>query len=86
MREPIIWALGVVLHEMAAGRLPFSGRSSVEVTSAILRDPAPPLPERCARQLAGGHRTLYGEGARTAIPKRARKCEPRSKRSAPTRV
>jgi eukaryotic-like serine/threonine-protein kinase len=36
---------------MAAGRLPFSGRSSAEVTSAILRDPAPPLPDHVPASL-----------------------------------
>ena len=41
-----IWAMGVVLYEAAAGRLPFRGRTSFEVTSAILHEPAPPLPAR----------------------------------------
>ena len=39
-----VWALGVVLHEMLAGTRPFTGKSGSEVTSAILRDPPPPLP------------------------------------------
>jgi hypothetical protein len=41
-----LWALGVVLYETAAGRLPFRGRTSFEVTSAILHEAAPPLPSR----------------------------------------
>src|SRR5438445_624599 len=41
-----LWALGVVLYEAAAGQLPFQGRTSFEVSSAILRELPPPLPSR----------------------------------------
>ncbi|HMY74334.1 MAG TPA: protein kinase, partial [Blastocatellia bacterium] len=38
-----IFSLGVMLHEMIAGELPFQGTSSYEVIAAILeRDPKPP--------------------------------------------
>jgi len=33
-----IWALGVLLHEMLAGTLPFQGRTLAELTSSVLRD------------------------------------------------
>src|SRR6266404_4902502 len=39
-----LWALGVLLYEAAGGRLPFRGNTGFEVTSAILREPPPPLP------------------------------------------
>ncbi|MCU1275472.1 MAG: glycosyl hydrolase repeat-containing glycosyl hydrolase [Bryobacterales bacterium] len=39
-----LWALGVVLYEAASGQLPFRGRTTFEVTSAILHELAPPLP------------------------------------------
>src|SRR5258707_11106367 len=39
-----LWSLGVLLSEAAAGKLPFRGNTGFEVTSAILREPPPPLP------------------------------------------
>jgi serine/threonine protein kinase/Tol biopolymer transport system component len=39
-----IWALGVVLYELATGQLPFQGRSEYDLTAAILRSPALPFP------------------------------------------
>ena len=47
-----IWAFGVILYEMAAGKLPFDGRTSFELTSTILRDPPAPLPSRVPASLA----------------------------------
>ncbi len=38
-----LFALGVVLYELAAGRRPFEGKTAADVSSAILRDAPPPL-------------------------------------------
>jgi serine/threonine-protein kinase len=38
-----IWALGVVLYEMLAGRLPFFARNNVELSTEILRESPWPL-------------------------------------------
>ncbi|MFZ3217072.1 MAG: protein kinase [Candidatus Acidiferrales bacterium] len=40
-----LWALGVVLYEMANGKRPFRGRTSYELSSMILHDSPPPLRE-----------------------------------------
>jgi TolB-like protein len=39
-----VWALGVVLFEMASGVRPFAGKTGYELSSAILTHSTPPLP------------------------------------------
>jgi len=41
-----VWALGVVLYEMAAGARPFEGHTGFELGSAIFHEAPPPLPSR----------------------------------------
>ncbi len=45
------WSIGVVLYEMAAGARPFRGQTGFEVSSAILSQPLPPLPEEVPTSL-----------------------------------
>ncbi len=46
-----IWSLGVVLYEMASGVRPFQGKTTYELTSSILNESPPPLPERTRGKL-----------------------------------
>ena len=48
-----IWALGVVLHELATGTLPFVGRNEFEITAGILCAPVPPFPAHVPPMLRG---------------------------------
>jgi serine/threonine protein kinase len=41
-----LWALGVVMYEAASAHLPFQGRTSFEISSAILHDMPSQLPAR----------------------------------------
>jgi serine/threonine protein kinase/tetratricopeptide (TPR) repeat protein len=40
-----VFSFGIVLYEMLAGSLPFQGPTGADTVSAILKEPAPPLPE-----------------------------------------
>ena len=46
-----VWALGVVLHELAGGRRPFEGQTGFELSAAILSEVPPPLPSEIPRPL-----------------------------------
>src|SRR5262245_42031129 len=41
-----VWALGVLLYQLASGEQPFQGRTRYEVTAAIQTEPPRPLPAR----------------------------------------
>ncbi len=46
-----IWGIGIVLHEMATGTLPFRGETLFDLSAAILRDPLPVWTRRNSRAL-----------------------------------
>ena len=69
-----IWAIGVVLFEMIAGRRPFDGRSPFDLATAIVTAPFPDLPpetpsglrsvvNRCLRKTPGERYQSAGEVA-----------------------
>jgi len=48
-----VWALGVVLYELAAGARPFAGQTLYELSSAILSEQPTPLPAHVPPTLQG---------------------------------
>jgi eukaryotic-like serine/threonine-protein kinase len=72
-----IWALGVVLYELASGRRPFQGQTGFELTGAILNQPPTALPASVPAPVAGviercmakepGERYQQGREVRAAL-------------------
>jgi len=52
-RRSDVWALGVLLHEMVAGRRPFRGATRFDLAAAILYEPPLSLPAGVPDQLRG---------------------------------
>ncbi len=48
-----IWALGVVLHQLASGHLPFEGESATEIMAMVVADPPTPLRRALSTAPAG---------------------------------
>ena len=46
-----VWALGVILYELASGQRPFAGQTPFEVSAAILNGPPTALPDSVPRNL-----------------------------------
>jgi len=47
-----VWSLGVLLHTLLSGQAPFGGKTTFEVSAAVLEQPPPPLPAHVPPALA----------------------------------
>jgi serine/threonine-protein kinase len=51
-RRTDVWALGVCLHELLTGKLPYEGDDDIEVIRKLMSDEAPPLAEGLPEPIA----------------------------------
>jgi serine/threonine protein kinase len=65
-----IWALGVVLYEMATGSRPFASNQTYELASSILLNNLPEMPETVPGSGAGDYPAVSRQGAGRTLPAR----------------
>ena len=65
-----LWALGVMLYEMATGKRPFKGHTPFELSAAILSDEPVTVPAHLGAELQDGDRRLPRQGSAAAFRER----------------
>ena len=81
-----LWALGVMLYEMATGKRPFKGHTPFELSAAILSDEPVNVPAHLGPELQDGDRRLPRQGSAAALTRTRWMSAPRSRACRPKRL
>ena len=80
-RRADIWALGVCLHELVTGKLPYDGDDDIEVINKLLSDEAPEARRGHPRGRSGESSSARWCSTPTRASRPPRECSARSRRA-----